>query len=175
MKLSFEKHGARKAADHNDLYTRLLDVLPEGANVLEIGVGNGSSISAMQAYRPDLNFVGVDNCSERYGKMRPALDLITVIIGNQDDVVVLSRAAELGPYYLIIDDCSHIFEKQRASFNGLYPVLMAGGFYVIEDLHAETAGQKTRDFVEGLGLKYDYFDCGGCKQDVAIITMEVAE
>ena len=34
---------------------------------------------------------------------------------------------------LVIDDCSHLYEPTRASFNELFPRLRPGGAYVIED------------------------------------------
>ena len=34
---------------------------------------------------------------------------------------------------LVVDDCSHLYEPTRASFNELFPRLREGGAYVIED------------------------------------------
>jgi hypothetical protein len=38
-----------------------------------------------------------------------------------------------GPLDLVVDDCSHLYEPTRASFNELFPRLRPGGAYVIED------------------------------------------
>jgi SAM-dependent methyltransferase len=38
-----------------------------------------------------------------------------------------------GALDLIVDDCSHMYEPTRASFNELFPRLRPGGVYVIED------------------------------------------
>lgn len=41
---------------------------------------------------------------------------------------------------LVIDDCSHMYEETRASFNELFPRVRPGGIYVIEDwMWAHTA------------------------------------
>jgi predicted O-methyltransferase YrrM len=37
------------------------------------------------------------------------------------------------PLDLVIDDCSHLYEPTRASFNELFPRLRPGGMFVIED------------------------------------------
>ena len=37
------------------------------------------------------------------------------------------------PLDLVIDDCSHLYEATRASFNELFPRLRPGGLYWIED------------------------------------------
>jgi SAM-dependent methyltransferase len=50
---------------------------------------------------------------------------------------------------LIVDDCSHLYEATRASFNELFPRLRPGGAYVIEDwawAHAELGSE----FADGM-------------------------
>jgi SAM-dependent methyltransferase len=37
------------------------------------------------------------------------------------------------PLDLVVDDCSHMYEATRASFNELFPRLRPGGLYMIED------------------------------------------
>ncbi len=37
------------------------------------------------------------------------------------------------PLDLVVDDCSHLYEQTRASFNELFPRLRPGGLYTIED------------------------------------------
>ena len=37
------------------------------------------------------------------------------------------------PLDLVIDDCSHLYEPSRSSFNELFPRVRPGGVYVIED------------------------------------------
>ena len=37
------------------------------------------------------------------------------------------------PLDLVVDDCSHLYEQTRQSFNELFPRLRPGGVYVIED------------------------------------------
>jgi cephalosporin hydroxylase len=38
-----------------------------------------------------------------------------------------------GPPDLVIDDASHLYKQTRASFEALFPLLMPGGLYIIED------------------------------------------
>ena len=37
------------------------------------------------------------------------------------------------PLDFVLDDCSHLYEPTRASFNELFPRLRPGGIYTIED------------------------------------------
>lgn len=38
-----------------------------------------------------------------------------------------------GPLDLLIDDASHLYRQTRASFEALFPLLVPGGLYIIED------------------------------------------
>ena len=46
---------------------------------------------------------------------------------------ITEEAFEGGALDLVVDDCSHLYEPTRASFNELFPRLRPGGVYVIED------------------------------------------
>ena len=50
----------------------------------------------------------------------------------------------------MVDDCSHLYEATRASFNELFPRLRVGGIYTIEDwnwTHEERVAQMFADQV----------------------------
>jgi hypothetical protein len=72
---------------------------------------------------------------------------------NQGDRARLAKIAdeafEGAPLDLVLDDCSHLYEETRDSFNELFPRLRPGGVYAIEDWYwAHTAvGQEP---LEGL-------------------------
>jgi SAM-dependent methyltransferase len=46
---------------------------------------------------------------------------------------IVEEQFEAAPLDLVVDDCSHLYEPTRASFNELFPRLRPGGVYVIED------------------------------------------
>jgi SAM-dependent methyltransferase len=46
---------------------------------------------------------------------------------------VVARDFGTEPLDLVVDDCSHLYEPTKASFNELFPRLRHGGLYVIED------------------------------------------
>jgi predicted O-methyltransferase YrrM len=56
---------------------------------------------------------------------------------SQDNRKALERAAKEGfgetPFDMVVDDCSHVYELTRASFEILFPGLRHQGVYVIED------------------------------------------
>jgi cephalosporin hydroxylase len=165
----------KKHEDHIPIYENLLNQLPLLSNVLEIGIGSGGMLRTIMEFRPDLQLVGLDNFSESYQRGLIPTDLATMIIGEQTDEEALADVAALGPYHLIMDDCSHIAEKQKVSLGFLFPHLAPGGFYVIEDLHASGAGQKTRDFVDSFDLATVYHSVGGLDKDVVVIKKDIEE
>ncbi|MBV9995234.1 MAG: class I SAM-dependent methyltransferase [Caulobacteraceae bacterium] len=102
--------------------------------LLEIGVANGGSLALWRKYfGPQAQLVGVDiepDCRQYAG---PG---VAIAIGSQGDPEFLRRlAAEHGPFDIVIDDGSHIYEHQRVTFETLFPHIKADGLYVCEDLH----------------------------------------
>lgn len=98
--------------------------------VLEIGVQTGASLYAWQDYFPSAQVFGID--------IDPMPDVsgprITTLLGSQDDPVFLRRiATQHGPFDIIIDDGSHVPSHIITSLETLFPYLVSGGTYVIED------------------------------------------
>jgi hypothetical protein len=75
--------------------------------------------------------LGIDNNPQcrRYEGPR-----IRIAIGSQDDPEFLSNLFRDGKPDIIIDDGSHRADHIQLTFDRLFPVLAAGGLYVIEDL-----------------------------------------
>jgi hypothetical protein len=102
--------------------------------ILEIGVQNGGSLQLYQKYFPLAEkIVGVDidpKCkSVESGN-------IFVEIGSQADRDFLGDVSDThGPFDIVIDDGSHIFDHQIASFETLFPLMSPIGVYIVEDTH----------------------------------------
>ncbi len=134
-------HGPLGYAEH---YDRQFDHLRDKAvTLLEIGVAEGGSLRMWREYfeHRDARIIGLDV------RPVPHIDGCVVAMGSQSDPrAVLSVARNLGPFDIIIDDGSHKFEDQMASFFYLFHYLRAGGRYFIEDLQADFNGGKTREW-----------------------------
>lgn len=102
-------------------------------NLLEIGIMEGRSLKSWKDYFPNSKIVGIDidkNC-KHYEE-----DRIFIEIGDQKNKnFLLDVNNKHGPFDVVIDDGSHIWEDIILSFEVLFPVLNPSGFYVIEDLH----------------------------------------
>ncbi len=74
--------------------------------------------------------------------------------GSREDLGAF--AIKYGPFDAIIDDGSHASHHQQITLGALFPYLVPGGAYIVEDLHfqpqeLEVAGiTRTRDFLRGL-------------------------
>ena len=101
--------------------------------MLEIGVSGGGSLDLWRRYFGfDAVIYGVD--------IDPACAAVAsppnqVRIGSQADPrFLLGVVGEMGALDIVLDDGSHVSSHQRVSFETLFPRLVEGGLYVIEDL-----------------------------------------
>ncbi len=116
--------------------------------IVEVGVQKGGSTALLHA----LNLPSLLVALELTAEPPPALSayiqahgLSTVIkphygVDQADrDAVSSIMHAELGGRRidLAIDDASHLLEQTRSSFETLFPLLRAGGVFVIEDWNAD--------------------------------------
>jgi len=118
-----------------DVYPRILRGW-SGRNLtfLEIGVYKGGSLDLWKGFFGDqarLTFIDIDPACK-------ALEIpgTHIEIGDQSDAAFLTDlAARRGPFDLIIDDGGHKMNQQLTSFQTLWPHLVDGGLYVVEDTH----------------------------------------
>jgi glycosyltransferase involved in cell wall biosynthesis len=128
--------GTDKSSRHHgylDFYDSFLSGIREKAiTLLEIGVDKGASINMWANYFGLATITGVDINPSALAQQSPR---ITVEIGDQSDKVFLQQmAARRGPFDVIIDDGSHIWDHQIISLHTLFGSVKRGGFYIIEDL-----------------------------------------
>lgn len=133
-----ERHGADKSTANGwhgyaPYYQELFEPLRhEPIKLLEIGVCFGASIKAWLEYfdHPQASICGVDvinnfPCNDpRY----------TYTQGDQGDPTFWkSFNPFLAPWTICVDDGPHTIVHQIISFNALWPQIVSGGFYIIED------------------------------------------
>jgi hypothetical protein len=112
--------------------------------VFEIGIWDGGSTALWyEALRPE-KLVAIDLLERgdspyfrRYVDDRKLHEHIVTRWGvNQADHAALLKIVDEdlgGKFDLVIDDGSHLYAPTRASFETLFPLLPAGGLYIIED------------------------------------------
>lgn len=121
--------------NYHKLFLRFRD---RRLKILEIGVGGyqdedrgGQSLATWRDYFPQAEVTGIDI-------QKKVLDLgprVAIRQGSQVDAEFLAALVEeRGPFDLIIDDGSHRNEHVVESFRLLFPGLVPGGVYVVEDV-----------------------------------------
>lgn len=135
-------YGTNKALD-KQLYTpyyerHLRSLRRQPVRLLEIGIGGysagpasgGGSLRMWRTWMPKGLIIGIDLESRAFNEPR-----IVTYAGSQADPEFLRKVeADAGPFDVVIDDGSHMSEHIQQSFLVLWPLLKAGGMYVIEDL-----------------------------------------
>ena len=110
----------------------------ERFNLIEIGVYNGASLETWRDFFPNAQIVGADiNPAYR----RHAGSRIAIEIGSQADPGFLHQLAEQHPPLVVIDDGSHRADHQIFTFERLFPKLLPGGCYIVEDLSTREQGE----------------------------------
>lgn len=94
--------------------------------LLEIGVGNGSSIKMWREYFPNAKVYGIDINPDCAGE--------GIFIGNQNDKEFLEKVlAVTGTIDILVDDGSHEGWRTIDTFRYLFPLVNSGGLYFVED------------------------------------------
>jgi predicted O-methyltransferase YrrM len=112
--------------------------------ILDLGIFRGGSIALYNELFSPRRLVGIDlnpdrvDSLDRFIARHSLTDTIRLYHGtHQDDPEALTDILrddfDGEPLDLIIDDCSHMYEPSKGSFNFLLPRLRPGGLYVIED------------------------------------------
>jgi len=133
------KYGTDKSSKHNycPIYEeRIGHLRDQPCKILELGVLGGQSLLMWYDYFPQARIVGLDQ-KLIFAPDPVHQDRIAVVQGDQADTGVLRyMQLKYGPFDLIIDDASHIWDKTIISFETLFPDMNSPGIYVIEDLES---------------------------------------
>ncbi len=125
-------HGSDKAWPHcfDVFYSKLFPDPAAPLSILEIGLDHGGSIRAWADYFPNARIIGIDqeDCT-RFASHRIEVHQI-----EQTDLIGLYRVIGDRKFDWIIDDASHIWNKQIMTMVFLWPALKVGGWYCIEDV-----------------------------------------
>lgn len=134
-------HGTDKFGLHDytpHYFALLRDLRDQPLRMLELGVGGfghadrgGESLATWRDFFPNAQIAGVDI-------ERKVLDLgprVSIHQGSQVDAPFLADVvAHRGPFDVILDDGSHMNAHVVESFGLLFPALVPGGIYIIEDV-----------------------------------------
>ena len=125
-----EKHPNNYVPVYEKIFKKFED--KNVVNILEIGVGRGSSLKAYSSLFKQCNIVGID-INEECKNICKNYDNINIIIGD----IIDPKIKEIIPFKnfdIIIDDGSHLPDDIIKTFNNLFEYISPSGVYIIEDL-----------------------------------------
>jgi hypothetical protein len=140
------KHGTDKASNGHgylEFYESYFSPLRNNPiSVLELGVYNGASLKTWEDYFPRAEIIGVDilpSCK------RLERDRVKIELADQSNVEHLTRVALAhGPFDIIIEDGSHLWDHQITSLRTLFPFLKDNGLYIVEDLQTNYGAMQAK-------------------------------
>jgi len=115
----------------------LIQYCDQPITMLEIGVLNGGSLELWAKYFSNAKLIVGCDTNPDCANLRFDDPRIHLVIGDATQEAVAEQVSLLSPKFdLIIDDGSHQSKDIIRSFAHMFPRLVEGGLYVIEDLHA---------------------------------------
>lgn len=116
-----------------DVYRQLLSAVQYKPIVLlEIGIADGGSVQFWDDFlhHADSRIIGLD----LHIPLLETSSRVTLVQGDQNDQTCLQEMGQRhGPFDVVIDDGAHQEQETRQCFESLFPSVMPGGFYIIED------------------------------------------
>ena len=129
-------HGTDKASSEHgylEFYEQFFDGFRyKEITILELGILNGASLRTWKDYFPNAKIVGADinPATTRFQDSRIVVELL-----DQSNIEELTQLAiKHGPFDIVIDDGSHLWDHQITSLRTLFPFVRHDGLYVVEDL-----------------------------------------
>ncbi len=125
---------AIKPANYLELYDQYFaPFFNKKITILELGIFGGQSLAYFAKLFPKATIIGLDinPCPVSFDTKR-----IKTYQGSQNDPALMERIIKennIDKFDIIIDDCSHIGTLTCDSFHLLFPHLVKGGLYVVED------------------------------------------
>lgn len=119
--------------DFLSFYDRRLSHLRQMSfTLMEIGVLRGGSVKTWSEYFPNARIVGLDinaECKQHENEN------ISIRIGDASDPnFMFDVISEFGKPLVLIDDGSHRWDHQIFCLQLLFPLLLPGGYYIMEDI-----------------------------------------
>jgi predicted O-methyltransferase YrrM len=159
-----DRHDTDKGTTYTATYHRwLAPVREQRMRMLEIGLYNGGSFRMWRDFLPNTVLHGIDIDPRTLAYQDEVANSQVRLVDQGDPAALEAFVAELGGNYdFILDDGGHTMVQQIVSFEVLWPQIMPGGIYAIEDLgtsyFVEYGGQELRHRATAVDYTKDLID-----------------
>jgi hypothetical protein len=169
--IAFRYRTDKNSSKHNyiEIYGEIFAPLRQSANrVVEIGVYKGQSLMLWERYFKRAHIYGLDNSQfyvDRY-PLEKSKRVTTHLVDQSSKEQLLDFSGRHGLFDVVIDDASHSWSDQIGSFETLWPFLVGGGIYVIEDVYLSYSSEKAAAWKRPSTVEYfnrliDEINCYG--------------
>ena len=137
-----EKHGTDKGPSGHGYTTvyfdRLSHLTPRRFKMLEIGVLTGASMRMWEEFFPlaEIRGIDIDPACAALASGRVSIDIVDQ--GSRADMQAYAERED--SFELVVDDGGHRMYQQILAFEVLFPALLPGGMYIVEDTHTSYVG-----------------------------------
>lgn len=137
----FNKYAIIEEAGHADKgtihsyipsYEKLLSPYRNGCTIMEVGIAMGYSLKMWGEYFTNSKIIGAD-INMSFDKAPFADPKFDIILSDATKPEFLEHVKDY-TFDVIIDDGSHMYEDQKATFLLLKDKMKKGGIYIIEDI-----------------------------------------
>ena len=161
LAIKYNNDKASEKHPYVDVYEELFAPIRDNElNLLELGIGDGSSLMMWMNYFPHINHLcGIDKNGRSKIKHLEPLNKFCDIREHRTSTTIdtyIELHEDRDMFDVIIDDCSHWTEHTIFSYFALRDLLNKGGLYIIEDCNYYRA-KYTKEI---LGKYGTIRDCG---------------
>jgi len=137
----FDKYAIHEEAGHADKgtihsyipsYERLLAPYRNGCTIMEVGIAMGYSLKMWGEYFSNSKIIGAD-INQGFDKAPFSDPKFEIILHDATKPEFLDHVKD-HTFDIVIDDASHMYEDQKATFLMLKDKMKKGGIYIIEDI-----------------------------------------
>jgi hypothetical protein len=134
-----DSYHAFRGRTYLDVYEGLFrDKREQTFTLIELGVLFGGSLRMWMTYFPKAKVVGVDINPEAGPHVPEGATFINT--SQTNEISIKAGLEKLPPLGIVIDDGSHYLPHMIKSFRFLWPLLVEGGLYVMEDMRISYGG-----------------------------------
>lgn len=121
--------------EYHKFYDNILQPFHKSyGGLVEIGIGNGLSLPMWMSMFENSHIYGIEKEILNTSISNDKVTILEADQSNIDDLKKIKSMLMNKNIFFINDDGSHIPEHQILTFNMLFPILVEGGIYIIEDI-----------------------------------------
>lgn len=107
----------------------------------EVGIFNGASLKMWEDFFPNASIVAFDIVPKKNEYKHT-----TIVCGDASDSFLLTEALSSKRPFIFIEDGSHRYSHQIATFETAFSLLQPGGFYVCEDIQTSFGAYRQQGY-----------------------------